>query len=499
MVDQWKEVRSEGVTNHLMYVGGEWIPSSSGRTYESMDPFTGRPWAVVPDADEADLDRAVAAARTALEGGWGQATGFQRAAWMRSLAAALRRNVDELAVAETRDNGKLLREMRGQVEYIPAWLDYFSGVADKLQGATIPSDRDNFFLYTRHEPVGVVGAIVPWNSPLLLMMWKLAPALAAGCTFLVKPSDYTPVSALKFAEVVEEAGLPPGVFNVVTGKGAGLGQALVDHPGVDKIAFTGSTGVGSQVAQAAARRLARVSLELGGKSPQLVFEDADKDAAVNGIIAGVFAASGQTCIAGSRLLVHETIHDEMVERIVERCRRISLGDPLDPEAEMGPLANEAQLATVTGFIDRAVAEGARLVYGGPAPEVGPLFVKPTIVTGVGPEFEIVCEEVFGPVLAVLTFKDEEEAVALANESRYGLAAGVWTESVHRAHRVAHAVKAGSVWVNSYRVVAPNAPFGGMGMSGWGRESGLESVYEYTETKTVWIETEGRTRDPFKLG
>jgi (Z)-2-((N-methylformamido)methylene)-5-hydroxybutyrolactone dehydrogenase len=482
-----------------MFVAGKWVPAASGRVFSTTNPFSGEPWAVVADAGPQDVDDAVRAAHRALSGPWGTMTGFERAAAMRRLADILRREADALAEIESRDNGKLLREMRGQMQYLPAWLEYFSGVADKLQGETIPSDKPNFFIYTRHEPVGVVAAIVPWNSPLLLMMWKLAPALAAGCTFVVKPSDYTPVSVLEFARCVEEAGFPPGVFNVVTAKEPSVGQALVEHPLVDKVAFTGSTRVGIEVARSAATQLTRVLLELGGKSAQVIFPDADFDSAVNGVVAGVFAATGQTCIAGSRVLVHRSLHDRFVEALADRAKRIVLGDPLDPSTEMGPVANEAQKATVLGFIERARTSGAEIVYGGERSDLGELFIGPTIVKGVDPESEIACEEVFGPVLAVIPFDDEEEAVRLANKTRYGLAAGVWTQNIHVAHRVAHQLRAGTVWVNSYRLVAPNAPFGGMGWSGWGRESGLRSVHEYTETKTVWIELTGATRDPFTLG
>jgi aldehyde dehydrogenase (NAD+) len=485
---------------HRLHIDGEWVDAADGATYESLDPYRGEPWAVVPDAAPADADRAVRAARAALDGPWGRATGFERAAAMHRLADLIARDADELAHAETRDNGKLLREMRGQVEYLPAWLRWFAGLADKLEGTTIPSDRANFLVYTRHEPVGVVAAIVPWNSPLLLLMWKLAPALAAGCTLVVKPSDSTPVSALELAERVREAGFPPGVFNVVTGRGAALGRALVAHPGVDKVAFTGSTEVGVEVARAAAGRLVRTTLELGGKSAQLVFADADLDAAANGVVAGIFAAGGQTCIAGSRLLVSDEVHDELVARLAERARTIVLGDPLDAATEMGPLANARQRDTVTGFVERALAGGARDAAAAAAGRaVGGLFVAPTVLVDVRPEMEIATEEVFGPVLAVLRFRDEDEAVALAGATRYGLAAGVWTKDVHRAHRVAHRLRAGTVWVNAYRVVAPNVPFGGMGASGWGRENGLEAVREYTETKAVWVELTGATRDPFTLG
>jgi (Z)-2-((N-methylformamido)methylene)-5-hydroxybutyrolactone dehydrogenase len=490
---------TDPLPHYDLFIAGRAEPAASGKTYETVNPYLGKPWAIVPDGGEVDVDRAVRAAREALGRPWIAMTGFDRARLLRTLATILERDADTLAALETRDTGKLLREMSAQTRYLPQWFNYFAGAADKIEGATIPSDRPNFFVYTRREPVGVVAAIVPWNSPLLLLTWKLAPALAAGCTVVVKPSDYTPVTAIELARRVDEAGFPSGVFNVVTGNGPEVGRALARHPGVDKVAFTGSTRTGIDVAQGAMSHLGRVSLELGGKSAQIVFADADLTAAANGVIAGVFAATGQTCIAGSRLLVHRSVQDDLVRRIVDRAERIVLGDPMDPKTEMGPLANRAQLDKVRGFLDEAAREGARFACGRDGAEPGGYFVRPTVLVGVRRDSRVVREEIFGPVLSVLAFDDEEEAIALANDGVYGLAAGVWTLDVRRAHRVAASVRAGSVWINAYRVVAPNVPFGGFGASGIGRENGFDAIREFTETKAVWVELSGATRDPFTIG
>lgn len=485
---------------YQLFIAGGWRDAAEGSTYESRNPYTRQAWARVPDAGPRDVDAAVQAAREALRGPWRAMSGFERARLLHRLADLIERDAAALAAAETRDNGKLLRETSGQLAYVPAWYRYYAGLADKLHGETIPTDRPSYFVYTRKEPVGVVAAIVPWNSPMLLTAWKLAPALAAGCTVVLKPSDSTPVTALLFARLVEEAGFPAGVVNVVTGRSAELGRALVAHPGVAKIAFTGSPHVGAAVAAAAGARLAPVLLELGGKSANVVFEDANLDAAVNGVVAGVYAASGQTCVAGSRLLVQRSIAATLRDRVVERARTIRLGDPLDPATEMGPLANERQLETVMGFVERAVADGAQVAAGGRvSPELGGLFVEPTVIAGVRPDQEIAQQELFGPVLAVLEFEDDDEAIELANGTDFGLAAGVWTGSIGRAHRMAERLEAGTVFVNDYRLVAPNVPFGGMGMSGFGRENGIEAVSEYTVTKSVWIELDGNVRDPFTLG
>jgi aldehyde dehydrogenase (NAD+) len=483
-----------------LFIDGKSVDALSGKTFESLNPYTGKPWARLADGGPEDVDLAVDAARAAFDGSWGAMSGFERAAIMRKIATAITDNAERLALLEVRDSGKLMREMLGQLTVLGGWYAYFSGLADKLEGRTVPAVAPRtYFGYTTREPVGVVGAITPWNSPLLLLTMKLAPLLAAGCTCVVKPSEHSPASTVAFAEVLTEAGLPPGVLNVVTGWDRATGEALAAHRGIDKVAFTGSTATGVQVAQAAVRNVNKITLELGGKSPQVVFPDADLDAAANGLVAGVFAATGQTCMAGSRLIVHESVRDELLAKVAERANSIKQGDPTEADTEMGPVANVPQYEKVLGYLDVARAEGATVVAGGePNAELGGLFVRPTVVLA-DPGATIVREEVFGPVLAAYTFTDEDQAIALANDTPYGLAGAVWTKDVHRAHRVAGAIRAGTVWINAYRVVTPNMPFGGFGLSGIGRENGVRAVDEYLEEKSVIVELTGGTRDPFKMG
>ncbi len=484
------------------YIDGKWCDPSSGKYFESQNPYLGKPWAAIPACSAEDVNRAVEAASNAFESGeWASMTATARGRLMRKLAALIEENSVALAETEVRDNGKLMAEMAGQTAYIPEWYYYYAGLADKIEGAVIPTDKPDTFNYTLREPVGVCAMIVAWNSPLMLLTWKLAPALAAGCTAVIKPSEYTSASALEFMKLVEQAGFPPGVVNVVTGA-ADVGEALVRHPKVAKVAFTGGEFGGIKVYEAAAAGLKPVTLELGGKSPNIVFEDANLDNAVKGAITGIFAATGQTCIAGSRLLVQESIYDEFVEKLVSFAKTAKLGDPSDAETQVGPVTTPVQYEKILSYIDVAKKEGAKcLLGGGPAqgPEgAGEWFVQPTIFGNVTNDMRIAQEEVFGPVLSIIKFKDDEEAISIGNDIVYGLAAGVWTQNLARATLMAKRLKAGTVWINTYRAVSFTTPFGGYKRSGLGRENGQEAINEYLHTKSVWISTATDTPNPFVM-
>ena len=489
------------LARYRMYIGGEWIDAGSGDVFESDNPYLGEPWALIPRGTAADADRAVRAAHAAFTSGeWPRLTASKRGALLRRLADLITQKSAALAEIEVRDNGKLYAEMSAQTAYMAQWYHYYGGLADKIEGAVLPTDKPETFNYTRYEPLGVVVAIIPWNSPLLLMAWKLAPALAAGNTVVIKPSEFTSASALEFMKLIEEAGFPPGVVNVVTGFGADVGAALIEHPLVRKVAFTGSDATGQRVYESAARGLKRVSMELGGKSPNIVFADADLDNAIKGVISGIFAATGQTCIAGSRLLVQQSIHDQFLDKLVSFAKTAKMGNPMDAGTQIGPVTNKPQLEKILKYIDIAKGEGARAVLGGSRasrPECGNgWFVEPTIFAEVRNSMRIAQEEVFGPVLSVIPFTDDEEAIAIGNDVVYGLAAGVWTQNIRRGLTMAEKLQAGTVWINTYRAVSYLSPFGGYKRSGLGRESGQEMIKEYLQVKSVWISTATDVPNPF---
>jgi len=488
---------------YQLYIDGQFTDASSGEWFDSYNPYTGDVWGQIAKGTAADVDRAVTAAHTAFtSGAWPQLTASQRGALLRRLGDLIARDARRLAEVEVRDNGKLIAEMAAQMAYMPQWYYYFAGLADKIQGTVIPLDKKGFFNFTRNEPLGVVVAITPWNSPLLLSSWKIAPALAAGCTIVLKPSEFTSASSLEFMKLVEEAGFPPGVVNVVTGFGADVGAPLVEHPLVKKITFTGSDATGRAINQLAAKHFKHVSLELGGKSPNIVFADANLDDAVNGAVSGIFAATGQTCIAGSRLLLQESIHDEFMAKLTALASTARMGDPMSMDTQVGPVTTRQQYEKVLRYIDIAKADGAELVMGGaPAtrPECGRgWFIEPTVFTGVTNDMRIAQEEVFGPILSVISFTDEEHAITIANDSKFGLGSGVWTSDIGRAFRMSERIQAGTVWVNTYRAVSYMSPFGGYKDSGLGRENGIDAIREYLQVKSVWINTGAASANPFTM-
>jgi acyl-CoA reductase-like NAD-dependent aldehyde dehydrogenase len=475
-----------------LLINGDWRDAASGKTFETINPADESVITTVAEADEPDVEQAVAAAREAIDSGpWSKMSAAERGKIVWRMGELIFEQLPALSMVETLDTGKTLFDS-GKIELPMAAsiLQYYAGAATKISGKTLESQK-TAFTYTVKEPVGVVAAIVPWNFPLLLTTWKVAPALAAGCTMIIKPASQTPLSAIELGRIGLEAGLPPGVLQVLPGRGSTTGMQLVRHPGVDKIAFTGSTEVGKTILQEAAGTIKRVTMELGGKSPNIVFADADLDAAVKGAFNGIFYNKGEVCAAGSRLLVERSAHDELVEKLAKRADAVVLGDPRDKQSRMGPVISASQMDSVLGYVAKGKDEGARVVAGGRrAEEVNDgkgYFVRPTVFDGVTPGMTIAREEIFGPVLATLAFDDLDDAVAKANDTVYGLAAGVWTRDVSKAHRVARRVKAGTVWVNTYNLYDPSLPFGGFKQSGFGRELGLDALDSYLETKSVWVD------------
>jgi aldehyde dehydrogenase (NAD+) len=471
-----------------LFINNEWRPAASGKRFPVENPATEEVIAEVAAADRADVDNAVAAAKACFESdGWRNLSPRRRGRLLSKAADLLEARLDEFARLETAHNGKTLFESKIELTMTVNTLRYYAGWTDKITGDTLPVDGP-FFCYTLREPVGVVGAIVPWNFPLNIASWKFAPALAAGCTVVLKPASETPLTALAMAELVLEAGFPAGAFNVVPGGGSTAGAALVRHPDVDKISFTGSTEVGRQIMKMAAETNKRLTLELGGKSPNIIFADADIGAAVKGAQTGIFYGKGEVCAAGSRLLVEAGVHDQVVEQLAAGAKKLTPGDPLDKNTRLGALVSRKQQETVLSYIEKGKTEGATVIAGGKAvrPNGKGYFVEATVFDAVTPDMTIAREEIFGPVLAVLTFKDYAEGVQLANRSMYGLAAGIWTKDIQKAHRMARAIRAGTVWINSYNFYDSGAPFGGFKASGFGRDLGRDALDGYLETKTVWV-------------
>jgi acyl-CoA reductase-like NAD-dependent aldehyde dehydrogenase len=478
------------VQTYQMLIDGEWLDASDGRTFDSINPATGQIWSKIPEATGDDVDKAVRAADRAFsDGPWARMTPTERGHCLRRLADILADKSEDLGRTESIDTGKMLKETRWQAKYIAEFFHFYAGCADKISGETLPIDKPNMFVFTNREPLGVVAALVPWNSQLFLSAVKIGPALAAGNTIVLKVSEHASAAMLEFGLLVEQAGIPPGVVNILTGHGDPCGKALTSHPLVARISFTGGPNAARHVLHNSANNFAEVSLELGGKSPFIVFDDVNIESAVNGAIGGIFGAAGQSCVAGSRLYLQENIADEFLQRMTALARSILIGDPLAEETQMGPLCTAGQLENIEREVAHAQTEGGEVLCGGKRLEgLDGLFYEPTIIACPRQDLRIVDTELFGPVLSVLRFKDEEEVIRLANDTRHGLAAGIFTRDSARSLRMAKALKAGIVWVNAYRVVSPIAQFGGMKGSGYGRESGFQAMHDYTRPKTVWMNT-----------
>jgi acyl-CoA reductase-like NAD-dependent aldehyde dehydrogenase len=491
-----------GLESFQMLIDGKWVGSSDGETIETVDPSTGRPWALVPNASPEDTDSAVQAAWKAFTTGpWPSMTPTERGRCLYRLAELVAARSEALGRLETVDTGKLFRETRWQGNYVADYYRFFAGLADKINGDTLPIDKPDMHVFTLREPIGVVAGVIPWNSQIMLTATKLGPALAAGNTLVLKAPELAPVPLLEFGKLVAEAGIPNGVVNIVTGSSDRCGVVLTTHPLVARIAFTGGDATARHIVRNSAENLARVTLELGGKSPLMIFDDANLESAANGAMSGIFGAAGQTCVAGSRLFLQDNIADQVLETLVEKAKAIRIGNPLDPATQMGPLATRGQLSRIADTMSAARRQGADILCGGGQPSAlnEGYFFEPTIIDCRSGDYDFIDTELFGPVLCAFRFKDEEDAIRKANDTRFGLAAGIFTRDIGRALRVSKATRSGIVWVNTYRVVSPIAEFGGNKQSGYGRESGLQAIYDYTTTKTVWVNTSTQPiGDPFVM-
>lgn len=486
--------------HYQLYMDGGRCEGSGGQILHSENPATGDPWASFACADTRDVNRAVAAARRALEDpAWRDLTQTQRGKLLFRLAELVEAHAEDLGRLETTDSGKLLAETLSQTKYVGDYYRYYAGLADKIEGSVLPIDKPDMHVFTKREPVGVVAAVVPWNAQMFLTATKLGPALAAGCTVVLKASEIAPIPMLEFASLIDQAGFPPGVVSVITGDAENCAIPLTRHPDVDRIAFTGGPETARHVVRNSAENFAVTSLELGGKSPVLVFDDADLDGAANGLIAGNFGASGQSCVAGSRALVQRTVFEALIDKITEKAAHISVGDPLEAATHVGPLCTNAQIEKIKVTLNKAIEQGAEIRLGGAPLERSGNYMAPTLVACPNPDIETLKVEMFGPVMSLLPFDTEDEAIALANDTPYGLASGIFTRDVARAHRVSSRLRAGICWINTYRAISPIAPFGGFNQSGYGREAGIEAVLDYTRTKTVWINTSGEPMaNPFVM-
>jgi aldehyde dehydrogenase (NAD+)/betaine-aldehyde dehydrogenase len=490
------------IKNFKMFIDGQWVNSESGKTIETLNPENNEVWATVPEANEKDVDKAVRAAQKAFEGSWASLHPRDRAKYLRSLANQLRENAEHLGTIETIDTGKIFRETKTQANYIAEYYDYFAGLADKVEGTVVPIDKPDMQVTTTRIPIGVVAAIIPWNSQMLLTAVKLAPALAMGNTVVIKASELAPVTLLEFAKLVEKSGIPKGVVNIITGLGEPCGKALTTHNLVERIAFTGGPETAKHIIKNSAENLSQVSLELGGKSPVVVFNDAEKENALNGIIAGIFGASGQSCIAGSRLYIQSKIYDEFLDKLVAKAEKIKLGAPMNKDTQMGPLNSFKQLENIEKNIKATIEQGGKIRCGGKRSSISNkgYYFPATIIECKNHNLPTAENELFGPVLSVMKFDTEEEAIKLMNDNKYGLSSGIYSSNLGRGMRVSKAVRAGIVFVNTYRLISPMAPFGGIKDSGYGKEAGIESIKEYTRIKTTWYNSSDKPMaDPFTMG